>query len=300
MQSERQGGYVLLLTLLFLMLMAFSIMGLARKSLQSALQAKEAAEDLQRRWGVTSLRHALAQSLPASLDRAFGEYVLQVTESENSSSGGLAKHGPPREMDVQLTLGGTRFDVRFADEEAKLSVNALSGEWPEEEVLRAVEELSRERGTYLSVRLTPHRDETLKLMGVPFTHWEQVFDQPTPETLYGSGGAARAFTLWGSGKLRLQLASDRALEALLGSFLKPEKLQRLLLFRSEHPGVLRHQASERLALSPEERRALHRLLTDRSTAHSLWIVVKGARRKWYQLFVQSQGQGGMGEIGFTW
>ena len=142
MNPQRQGGYVLILTLLFLMLIAFSLMGLARKSLGSALEAKEASEDLQRRWGVMSLRYVMEESLPQQLERAFAEYAEEATESESwrtrrwTGERRARTEGPPREIEAQITLGEIEFLIRFADENAKLSVNGLAAAWPAEDVGR--------------------------------------------------------------------------------------------------------------------------------------------------------------------
>src|SRR3954469_11264965 len=102
----RRRGYALLMVLLVLALAAAALAGVCRLSLEKAVRASRAAEDLQRRWGVITCRSVL---LPRAED------VLSAAQAD----------GPTAETRREIRLGDLSFTLVFGDEQAKANVNLL-------------------------------------------------------------------------------------------------------------------------------------------------------------------------------
>src|SRR5262249_55555123 len=145
-QSSRRG-YVLVLTLGLITLAAISLTGLARYSLALASSTEDATEELQRRWGLLTIRHVLIERAAEILDAqlAPGQQV-----------------GPPwpkpSVVTAKFSLGGQQFEVELADEDAKTNLNILYSQKPDQ-VSSAIRRLNR--GTDgLSVSLRPEQGST--------------------------------------------------------------------------------------------------------------------------------------------
>src|SRR3954467_10927434 len=101
-------GYVLILALGLLALAATLLVGVARASLRHAVEAREAVDGLQRRIGVVSCQAAI---LPHAQD-------LLIRQEQRRKAVVASLH-------TSVTLGGQRFELTVADEQAKANVNAL-------------------------------------------------------------------------------------------------------------------------------------------------------------------------------
>jgi hypothetical protein len=110
----RRRGYVLVVTLAVLVLAAGLMVGLGRAAVRHAVRAGEARDDLQRRWGTASCRQAV---LPIA------ERLLAEEERRRG--------GPVPALTAAVRLGGQRFDLTLADEQAKADVNALLAAAPD-------------------------------------------------------------------------------------------------------------------------------------------------------------------------
>lgn len=93
---------------MILALAATVMAGVCRSSLTRSLAARSAAEELQRRWAVVSLRSAVLPRAGSLMNAA------------EASAG-----GPLRSLHRRVELGGQRFELVLADEQAKLDANAL-------------------------------------------------------------------------------------------------------------------------------------------------------------------------------
>src|SRR5687768_11408596 len=87
------------------------MVSIGRASLRRAAAAREAAEELQRRWGATSCRLAVMPAI---------ESVL--VDQERKLRRPVAAHR------ARLRLGRQTFDLVLADEQAKANVNVLLDE----------------------------------------------------------------------------------------------------------------------------------------------------------------------------
>ena len=154
-------GYVLLLTLFLLVIAAVAMVGVVRASMGRALAAVDAQRELQQRWGTLTLTQTLLPRAPGVIDAA----EQRVGR-------------PLPSVDATVDLGGERFDLTFADEQAKANVNALyaDGKRP------AAERAARDAAGNLAVRLRP--------MPVPKSEREKAGERgrPNPRAPRRRGG----------------------------------------------------------------------------------------------------------------
>ena len=142
-----QTGYVLLMTLLLLAITATALATLGRRSFRHALDARQAVESLQRQWAVRSCEQVLLPSIELALAQPPEVQRQDVDDSDAPLLAPLAQ--------LSIQLGDLRVDLVFADEQAKVNVNALLEEHgrlgAEDLVRQAVES----QGRRAEVRLQP-------------------------------------------------------------------------------------------------------------------------------------------------
>src|SRR5688572_16761712 len=107
-RQMRHRGYVLIVTLGVLVLAATVMVGVGRAAIAHALAARQAQDDLQRRWAIASCR---AIVLP------FAEQLL--VDQEHKQQRPVPVHR------AQIHLGNVALDLTLADEQAKANVNWL-------------------------------------------------------------------------------------------------------------------------------------------------------------------------------
>jgi hypothetical protein len=286
------------MVLVLLAVAAISLAGVARRSLQSADEAATAQADLQRRWGVLS---ALRFYVPAA------ETLL---EGEAKKSSAQAQGWPlPASISGDFVLHGLQFTVWLADEDAKVNLNAVFHQGPDgaNQVAAVVGQLAGADAAALQVR--PMAEDGTRQDSRVFRSWGEVFDL-AQDTAPGDAACrlrdqTREITCWGSGRLNIRRASDQAVRLVCQDKLSPDVLGKLLSLRRE-PGIKDlDDLLSRLALRIEDRALLERRLTDRSTRHSLWILVRDHKRVWATLAIDRGGGSAGGQSGavqetFTW
>ena len=142
---RRRSGYVLLLTLLILALAGTVTAGVCRASLARAARSVQAEQDLQRRWGA------------ASCSRAYLPRAAEVIAAAEAAQG-----RPLPGVRVRVVLNGQAFDLWFADETAKLGVNALVHRRGKAEAEAVVEDLVRAAGSDVRVRLLAGKPQAVR------------------------------------------------------------------------------------------------------------------------------------------
>lgn len=286
------------MVLFLLSVAAISLAGVARRSLESADEAATAQADLQRRWGVLC---ALRLYVPAA------DALLEGEAKKLSSQG---QGWPlPASISSEFVLHGLQFTVLLADEDAKVNLNAVFRQGPDgaSQVAAVVGQLAGTDGAALQVQ--PIAEDGTKQNSTAFHTWGQVFDLTQDVS---SGDAAcrlrdqtREITCWGSGRLNIRRASDQAIRLVCQDKLGPDVVGKLLSLRRE-PGIKDlDDLLSRMALRIEDRALLERRLTDRSTRHSIWILVRDRKRVWAMLAIDrgggsAGGQNGAPQDTFTW
>jgi hypothetical protein len=293
---SRRPAFVLVMVLALLAISALSLAGLARRSLDATEQAASAQAELQRRWGVLS---------------AMGVYMAaseSLLESEAVKLGSQGQGWPfPASVSGEFVLKDLQFSVLVADEDAKVNLNAIYRRGPDgkSQLASAVEQLAGGDGPPVLIRpvIADDSRQTAKTFG----SWGQIFDfqeiaSPT-ETASGLLDRTHEITLWGRGCLNVRRASDQAIRALCADKVSPDVISKLLSLRRESGIKGLDDLLNKMAPRLEDRAALERLLTDRSSQHSIWIVVRDAHRTWVTLALDRGSSGGQSsnvDEMFTW
>ncbi len=285
----RQPGFALLLALVLVLLAGVALAGVARRSLVGAVEARQAVEDLQRRWAVASLRKTF---LPRT------ERLLEAAERGDAPAGADAHGHPPRpERRERFRLAGLRVELVVTDEQAKLNVNPLVRQAGRAEaqslVRRLVREVCRVGPREARVALRPLAAEVIlsdaEEAMPPLGSYGQVFEAAGPEVLLGSArrpGLAAAVTCWGSGTVNIRRAPREVVMQACARDVGRAVVGRLLAERESGP--YRPLEAMLKACDDIDDRDANRLgdrLTDVSTCHGLWIVVRGAQRTYTSLAV---------------
>jgi hypothetical protein len=296
-----RGAFVLVMVLALLTVCALCLAGLARRSLDAGEQAATAQIDLQRRWGVVSCTRTY---LPLAKD---------LLEAEAARLPTAAQVWPlPSSVVASFDLGDLHFSVLVADEDAKANLNAIVRDNPDgpRTVASLLEQLTAGiDGLAVEVQPLPTQTSLNQATGrssqvtAAFRSWGQIFE-PAGAGAPGEFAArlrdtTRDITCWGSGGLNIQRASDEAIRLVCGNQIAPDILAKLLARRHELGMTGLEPLLDGLALRTTDRSTLERLLTDRSSHYSLWILIQSPRRTWATLAIGDGSSSGARET-FTW
>jgi hypothetical protein len=302
--KRRPRGYVLVMVLGLLVLSTTLLVGVSRLAGRAVVGARQAEDDLQRRWGVASCRKAV---LPHA------EAILSGLEQER-------RRAAPNYV-VAVRLGGMTFDMIVADEQAKANVNAILSEadlaLAETRIRQAVP--GSGMANHIKLRATvggllqPIRTATTAPAvtqpvwaagALAVGGWGQVFDVATPAQLLRPTPGGRApldvLTCWGTGAINVRRASDTSLALAAGRSISGVEIGRLIEARDK---LFERRAAEGgFDQSPADR--LRELMTrtageslknkgnlglaENSTCHSLWVISRDGRRDGYDLFVSDE------------
>ena len=271
---RQRSGYVLIMTLVMITIAALSLAGLARKSLLLASESITAQRELQRYWGANSCQLLL-------LDQA--EVIFENLETPHAD-GELPWPAPSR-LSASVTLSGMRYRMWLFDEDAKLNLNTLTAQLPQQRRVM----LSQLIGHQNPLQLSPDTSPAAKQQKRWFSSWGQLVDI----TQMGSGGAidslmelASELTCWGSGKLNIRRISDQTLLLVASKLVNQQVAQKLLEARTEATDIDWKELLKSLALKRRDALALRAWFTDRSTCYCLWLELDDGQRLWYHQWVQ--------------
>lgn len=256
--------------------MALVVIGLAgmtltrlvSRSLALTLEARAGELALQRRWAVLSLQSQLMRDP----ERLFGDLAASFEEQSQ---------GWPHPSQIRggCQIGPVRCQLVLADEQAKVSLNALQEQRPGEiPGMLADAAFASPRGVPILLRPTPQGASNRRRA---YQSWGQVVDLAALATQEGRAGdllaVADGLTCWGDGRLNATRASDDAFEAVARFALTGPDVQKLLDARRGFDGELDDLLSV-AALPRRKAFAVKRLLTDRSRCHALWLVASDAKQ----------------------
>ena len=310
---RHRRGYVLVVTLGLLMLSTTLLVAVGRAAVRHALAAREAGEELQRRWGTASCRNAI---LP------FAENILANAEAR--------QRRPVPTIRANLVLGDQSFAVVVSDEQAKANINTLLESAADQS---AVEVRVRQAfagtglGNSIKLRLAPlnkagqkHRttqpaasQPSNAPAGVPrwISGLGQLFDNITPDRLVSGDGSAAVdrITCWGTGAINIMRAGESSRVLAASPPLSRIDIGRLIDARNARlvpasgnarlsaplfdlkPGntapadpIGRLLSEARIDMKYRPKLAL----TTASSCHSLWVIVGDRKRAWYYLVVSDE------------
>ncbi|HEX4793467.1 MAG TPA: hypothetical protein VH370_06730 [Humisphaera sp.] len=295
-RSRHRRGYVLVATLGLLVLASTLLVTTGRLAVRHALLARQNQEELQRRWGAISARNAI---LP------YAEQILARAEATDNHPRPLYR--------ATVQLGADSFELIVADEQAKANINTVLEQTDKSAAEARLHDAISGSGLGNAISLHPEPLQSMlpsgsrgQPSGPPppqqwISGWGQVFDNlALPALIEGPNPATSNFTCWGSGATNIIRAGAPALRAVGGSLTQLD-VSRLIDARnaawdvrskllptggqtsvnSSADAVTRLLSAAKISPGIRARVAM----TDRSTCHSLWIIVKDRQRRWYQFMV---------------
>lgn len=274
--NTSRRGFILVMTLMLLAIAAVALASAGRSSMGLAVDAVQARQGLQRRWGNISSRHAVLELASNILD-----------------STGADSNQPRRSIRTQIQLNTYTYTLTLCDEQAKANINTM------------LHDRGREATrTYIRKQCGSHpwADE----ITLPTTH-----TQPTPQETSGTDVAHReiisinhflpafdpgsidsegehplgALTCWGDGRINLTRAPDGLVQAVLKPLMSTAEITRLRksLTASESKSLI--DALKNTSVSEDNTPKILKRLTLDSSCYSVWINVDNGKRSWHELAV---------------
>jgi len=282
-----QRGFALLMTLALVLIASCVLAGLARWSTAQALEARDAAEELRRRWAVTTCRASLLARAELLLEDAERGEITGEDEPEEI----VYRHKPVVTLRIDCELAGDRYVLLLTDEQAKWNVNHLMHRSSRAEAQTRLARFVMENGGAATrVKLRPR--VALEDSAQNLNSFGQVFESADPAELLGDdgnqgAGVAMAVTCWGNGLLNIRRADTEVVRQACEKVVGTAAVARLLEVRKRDPY---RKLSEMLRqvdrLDAKEREQLERNLTDASACHGLWVIQVGPQRSWYTLAIR--------------
>lgn len=257
----RRRGFALVMALALTALAVASLARIASQGLALVLEARTRHETLQHDWALRSSRLVLL----GEAERLLGD------SNAWSETEGLG-WPYPAERAGWFEAGGVVYQVLLADEQAKLNLNTIY-ELEPSGIINLLAETQRDNPIPLrrSAGVPPLRFDKNRRA---YESWGTLVDLPR---LARSGRAAERlvafasrYTLGEDQRLNVRRATDDALRQTARLVLTGAEAEELVEMRRGHAGDLRDWL-DRVEIPSRRLVKLRRLLTDRSSAYSLWI-----------------------------
>jgi type II secretory pathway component PulK len=281
LRERKHRGYVLVLTLAVLVLVAGALVSSGQLAVRRAASAREAQRELQRRVGIASIRRAI---LPQA------EQILAGQEARRGAP--MAQHR------AAVRLGDITFDLVIADEQAKANLNAMLARASRDVVENRLREALAGTGLAASLALRPVIEADRVTVSGP----GQIFDNVEPQSLirsrFGQVAPMETISCWGDGAVNVRRAPELVLNLALDPPWTRMEVGRLVQARRDMFEANGKRSITVTPAAPQPKDPLARLLqtaqirwgaaglTLQSTCHSLWIVTRDGRREWYDLAVE--------------
>lgn len=264
--DQHRRGIVLLVVLVAIIVGVATLVSLARVSMRAGVDASHARDNLQARWGSTSLRRAMLPAAP------------NVFEARDKALRTAAQPHPPAILPGQVVLGGVPFDFLLADEDSKANVNGLFLFGGKEKTRLAVRELS---GMLTGVQLQPESvppgqgselaiedGQEIDQLHSAFRAWGQVFDMSRMNNLPQT---TRRLTCWGNEAINIRRAEEETAIETIAVVLPKSRARTLVTEYKKNQANLIALYIDRYASKPADRAQLNRLLSERSVCYSLYV-----------------------------
>ena len=286
--AAERSGFTLFLVLAVLVVAGAALTTLATASLQRVRDALYAQDDLQRRWGTIGLERTLLRNASRTFERL--DERRRTGELEQTSAGVVRD---------QIELGGMRFDVILADEEAKANLNSVYHAARQRHVRQTVRRLTNSFGqmstriaartaSAATLRLAPSTEDeesesTEPVLPPAFLNWGDVFDLGRLRQIAGDDRVLAELTgritLWGSGRINVDRASDEAVTSVCSAVVSDGLARRLLdRYRDQPEADFRLLVEKEIGATDDAARLL-RLVREGSSTFSLWTEVSSGRSR---------------------
>lgn len=274
-QTSRDG-FILVMTLMLLAIMAVVLAAAARSSMGLAVSAVHARQELQRKWGNYSIRHAALQLAPS---------LLEETEEDLGE--------PVGQIHTRFGLNGHTYAITVSDEQAKVNINALlrhkgrdaARTFTRDQISESMRSSEIVLPTGNRVLEASHEKESVTpdRRIVSINHLLPGFS-PDPIT----GQEAYPFTTltcWGDGRINITRAPDELVKVLSSPLLGDIQISRLRDAFATHGDHALDKALAGIGMEDEAIPAVMERLSVDSNCYSVWIHVSNSSRNWHELNV---------------
>lgn len=281
-----ESGYALLLVLLLVSLFSITVMGLCRRSVEAANGFRKKDQEFKNRWAQRSIEYTLFRRIPDYLE----SQRLRAIEAETYSRKANAQF---RSFRGEVSLNSNSYEVVFEIEDAKLSVNTLY----QHGGVNGLESALRNLGITAELLLKPISRSSLpeKEWGYFVSDQRQAFidySQLSPSGFfqdplnYQAGSLQQESTLYGDGKLSLQLASEKALEALFQLTLEGKIIKDALETLSLDPNAKLEEFLNHQSMPSESRWFLRSVIQNGASTASLLVKSSYGEREHFDFVVK--------------
>ncbi|MEM7456247.1 MAG: hypothetical protein AAF456_18010 [Planctomycetota bacterium] len=252
--KRKRQGYVLVMTLFVLSVVALLLTTLASRSIFEATAAVQLETEVANKWAIASCQRFALTNAEDLLVESEGEFPNALPDSQ-----------------ATVSLAGITIDMQLEDESAKLDLNNV---WANTSAANTREVARRFGPPEANVELRPLRSDLQSMTNDPFESWGQVF---VPATTAESGiqayQASRDLTLW-SKKTNFETApADVILETakpVAGTIIA----QRLASAAASGEQTSFEDALNAASPTQRQQDELRKLFTERSHAQSLWMFIR--------------------------
>lgn len=288
--TAKRSGFVLVMTLVLIVIVAITTVSLARVSLQRAIMAVDAQAELEHEWAAKSCRLVLLDGA----DELFEGLERQHLEDERDWPS-------PRTFGDVFVLNGVQYRVLLSDENAKVNINSLNKKLPNqaEAIVRHLVDNTGDLpllGLPAALEEAEKEDHSIGSWGEVF-RMEEIFQAGQVDAFLS---ATEHVTCWGNGRVNVRRIGDRALLEIGKELADPSAAIDLVDFRRNATEPDSRQLRQSMAGVRDNK--LPRWFADTSSCYSLWIEVDDGKQKWYHLGIVggSSEQNPADKFSFHW
>jgi hypothetical protein len=248
------------MTLLLLVVATVALAAVTAESHKRVMAARNAQDELQRRWAALSCEQTLLPRAPAVLHRASekaGKPIARVTHT--------------------VEIGGQKLTLVFADEQAKANVNFLANRMDGTKLRETLHTLTGP-GVTLELLPTITREKTAagkENATQSYGSYGQVLGNIPPHELVA--GVAERFTCWGDTKLNTRAASPAAVMAVAATVLGDDELLRFERAIKKTPAARWRDVFREINILPDRVKLMEERVTETSSCSSLWVIPAGGQ-----------------------
>ncbi|MEZ6192076.1 MAG: hypothetical protein R3C45_12430 [Phycisphaerales bacterium] len=265
---------------MLLAIAAVALAATARSSMGLAVNAVQARQELQRKWGGHSIRHTTLELAPILLEEA------EVIAGE-----------PITYVSMEVVLNGQSHNITVRDEQAKVNINALL-QYRGRDAARtfALGQFNDNTGSG-EIYLPIDHDEASALsqteadidMDPKIVSINHLLTGFNPDRIDDRGShPLDALTCWGDGRINIRRASDDLIHEITMPLMGSIQINRLRDVLATNDDSALNQALTNIGVREDDIPELMRRLSLNSRCYSVWLTVDNGRRRWHELSVLEQ------------
>jgi hypothetical protein len=323
---KQRAGYVLLMVLVLLIVLATALSSIATRTMQTTQEAVVAMAQLQQRIGMRSCQETFLMQ---------AEFVFKRIDGLRLDGQGPAMPEGNRMAADAIVLGDQRFDLVLFDENSKVNLNTVYQNAGQQEVMRILREslpptIARAIVFHPAVGSTSGKSRTPERTSkrgkgsesssasdskgesgesipaidpaIPpaFRSWGEIFDfgllisqNPDKQVQLDF---AKGFTLWGSGQINIHRTTESQLSTVIGTVVPSAMARNIVTKLRENPDPSIDIILEKEVESLSQRKQLRTLLSPTSFAYSLFVDVDAPQCRSRKSFVKTLDSNGVQQI----